>query len=123
LLDAGAQEGLDEGVDGLAGLHEQHHPPRLLELLHKVLDGAGANDGLALGLRPASAAPRVCASSEDVGERSYAHLILQETVDLCDCAVEGNDGEAMVGLFPRSVVREWLERPNVEMRTAFRIRF
>ena len=41
---------LDEVVDGLAGHDKHHHATGLLELLHKLLDGVGANNGLALGL-------------------------------------------------------------------------
>ena len=74
LLDAAlVDEQLDELVDGLAGLHEQHHPSRLLELGHELLDAVCADDGLALG------------------------LVVQEAVDLADGAVEGDDGEAVVG--------------------------
>jgi hypothetical protein len=51
LLDAAlVQEELDEVVDGLASHDEHHHAAGLLELGDELLDGVGANDGLALGL-------------------------------------------------------------------------
>lgn len=51
LLDAAlVQKKLNEVVDGLASHDEQHHSSRLLELLHELLNGVGADDGLALGL-------------------------------------------------------------------------
>lgn len=51
LLDAtlGEKE-LDEVVDRLSGHDEHHHTSRLLELLHKFLDGVRTHDGLALSL-------------------------------------------------------------------------
>jgi hypothetical protein len=63
---------LDEVVDGAAGLHQHHHPSRLLELLHEFLNGMGSDDGLALG------------------------LILEKAVDLGDGSVEGDDCEAVI---------------------------
>jgi len=35
---------LDEIVDGLSGLDEEHHAAGLLEHRHELLDGVGAND-------------------------------------------------------------------------------
>jgi hypothetical protein len=67
------KEELYELVDSLASLDKQHHTPRRLELLHKLFDAVGADNRLALG------------------------FVLQETIDLGNCAVEGNDGEAVVG--------------------------
>jgi hypothetical protein len=51
LLDAtlGEKE-LDEVVNGLSSHDEHHHAAGLLELLDELLDGVGANNGLALGL-------------------------------------------------------------------------
>ena len=72
LLDAGLEESLDESIDSLASLNEHHHSSWLLELRDELLDAVRANDGLALG------------------------LILQEAVHLLDCAVEGDNGEAVV---------------------------
>lgn len=67
------EEGLDEVVDWLACHDEQHHTAWLLELRDELLDALCANNALALG------------------------LVLQESVDLRDSTVEGNDGEAVVG--------------------------
>jgi hypothetical protein len=67
------QEGLDVVVDGLAGLDEEHDAAGALELGDELLDGVGTNDGLALG------------------------LVLEEAVDLGHGAVEGGNGEAIVG--------------------------
>lgn len=44
------EQKLDEVVDGLAGHDKHHHATGLLELRHKLLDGVGAHNGLALGL-------------------------------------------------------------------------
>lgn len=73
LLKAVLEEELNEVVDGLAGHDEEHHAPGLLELGDELLDAVCANNALALG------------------------LVLKEAVDLGDGAVEGNDGEAVVG--------------------------
>ncbi len=67
------QERLDPVIDGLAGLDEEHHTARLLQLGDELLGGVRADDALALG------------------------LVGQEAVDLGDGAVEGADGEAVVG--------------------------
>lgn len=67
------QELLDPVVDGLAGLDEEHDAAGALELGDKLLDGVGADNGLALG------------------------LVVQEAVDLGDGSVKGADGEAVVG--------------------------
>ena len=66
------QEKLDKVIDWLSSHDEQHHSSGLLELGDKLLDGVGADNGLALG------------------------LITEEAVDLGDGSVEGNDGEAVV---------------------------
>jgi hypothetical protein len=50
LLGASLEEELDEVVDGLTGHDEHHHAAGLLELGDELLDGVGANNGLALGL-------------------------------------------------------------------------
>jgi hypothetical protein len=63
---------LDEVVDSLAGLDEHHHPSWFLELLNKLLDAVGTDNGFALG------------------------LVLQEAIDLCDGSVEGHDSETVV---------------------------
>lgn len=73
LLKAVLEEELNEVVDGLAGHDEEHHAPGLLELGDELLDAVCANNALALG------------------------LVLKEAVNLGDGAVEGNDGEAVVG--------------------------
>lgn len=41
------QEGLDEVIDGLAGHDEEHDAARALELGAELLDGVGADNGLA----------------------------------------------------------------------------
>lgn len=66
------QEELDEVVNGLAGHDKHHHATGLLELLAELLDGVSADNRLALG------------------------LVLEETVDLGDGTVEGNNSEAVV---------------------------
>jgi hypothetical protein len=72
LLGTGLEDGLDEGVDGCAGLHEQHHAAGFLQLGDEVLDAVSADDGLALG------------------------FVCKEGIDLGDCAVECHDSEAVV---------------------------
>jgi hypothetical protein len=72
-LSASLQEGLDERIDSWAGLDENHHTPRLLELLDEFFCAPRANDALALG------------------------FVLQEAVDFGDGTVEGYDGEAVIG--------------------------
>lgn len=64
---------LDELVNGFAGLHQQHHAAGCLELGDKVLDVLCADDGFAF-----------C-------------FVLDEVLDFADGAVEGYDGEAVVG--------------------------
>ena len=66
------QDLLDEVVDGLAGLDQQHHAARLLEAPHQLLDRLRADDLGALG------------------------LVGKEVVDLGDSAVERGHGEAVV---------------------------
>jgi len=63
---------LDEVVDSLTSLDKHHHASRFLELLDKVLNALSTDDGLALG------------------------FVGQKAVNLGDCAVEGDDGEAVV---------------------------
>lgn len=73
LLDATlSQEQLNEVVDWLSGHDQHHHTSWLLQLLHELLNAVGANNALALG------------------------FILEETIDLGDCSVEGNDSESVV---------------------------
>jgi hypothetical protein len=72
LLDTSFEEGFDEGVNGGAGLDQQHHAAGFLELGDELLDAVGADDGLSLG------------------------LVGQEGVDFGDCSVEGHDSEAVI---------------------------
>ena len=78
-------------------MDQDHHLPRLLELLDEFLGAPCTHNALSLG------------------------LIFEETIDLGDCAVEGHDGEAVVGGVEDQVLAHDREANETEVTTVAHI--
>lgn len=91
LLESVFAQLLDQAVDGVTGLDENHDPTGPLELGNEVGEALGADDGLSLG------------------------LVLEKVRDLLDGPVEGDDGVSMIGCVEDEVLAHNLQGYEVSI--------
>lgn len=116
LLEEG-QEGLNEVVDGLAGHDEEHDTARALQLGAELLDGVGANNGLAWGKRSVR-----LRELDGFCRRLTLGLIVQEAVNLGGGTVEGADGETVVSSIEDQVLAHDGQTDEAEISTGNKVR-